>query len=235
MECPENQSCSKCQSRLGSIFKDLGPEALEQLNVMKQCQFYKKGEALFQEGAHPRGLFCVQSGKIKVAQSGSDGKEQIVHLIHDGNTMGHRAIFGDDIFSCSAVAMEDSHVCFIPKNPFYKMVESNSKLAINIAQLLSNELKDAERKITNTAQRPMKDRVAEALLILKKNYGFEEDLQTLNIKIKREELANIAGTTRETVTRILYEFQEQNILFLIGKKIKILNEELLLEIAHITF
>lgn len=217
---------------MNSIFMDLSHDDLNKLDTIKHCQLYKKGEELFHEGSYPRGLYCVQSGKIKVMQTGTDGKEQIVHLIHDGNIMGHRAILSDDTYSCSAIAMEDSHVCFIPKAPFYQMVENNSKLALKIAHLLSDELKEAEQKITHTAQHPVKDRVAQALLILKKNYGMEADEQTINVVVKREELANLAGTTRETATRLLYELQDQKIIELNAKKIKLINVSMLIEIAH---
>lgn len=234
MKEQEHTGCETCKARMNSIFRDLSHDDLNKLDEIKHCQFYKKGEVLFHEGAYPRGLYCVQSGKIKVMQTGSDGKEQIVHLIHDGNIMGHRAIFSEDTFSCSAVAMEDSHVCFIPKAPFYNMVENNSKLALKIAHLLSEELKEAEQKITHTSQHPVKDRLAKALLYLKQNYGLESDQVTLNVTIKREDLANLVGTTRETATRLLYEFQENKWIELVGKKIRFLNESKLIEMAQAT-
>ncbi len=232
MKDQEYSGCSECKARMDSIFDSLNLDEIQKLDHIKACQFYKKGEVLFNQGAYPRGLFCVQSGKIKVTQTGIDGKEQIVHLIHDGNVMGHRAILSEDKYSCSAVAMEDSHVCFIPKAPFYSMVEQNSKLALKIAHLLSDELKEAEQKITHTSQHPVKDRLAQALLYLKQNYGFESDQATLNVTIKREDLANLVGTTRETATRLLYEFQENKLIELVGKKIKFLNESKLIEMAQ---
>ncbi len=217
--------CLTCSARAISIFNDLNPEEIKNIEEISSCQLYKKGETLFNEGAYPRGIFCVQSGKIKVSQTGLDGKDQIVHLIHDGNIMGHRAILGEDTYSCSAVAMEDSTVCFISKIPFYNMVEKSAKLALKIAHLLSDELKEAERKITDTAQRPVRDRIAQGLLTLKRNYGLEADGVTINLIVKREELANIASTTRETATRLLYELQDKGIIELVGKKIKILDEQ----------
>lgn len=224
--------CSNCSVRHKSIFKDLAKEDLDKLDSIKSCREYKKGEALFHEGSYPKGLFCVQSGKIKITQCGVDGKEQIVHLIHDGNVMGHRAIFGNDTYSGSASALEDSRVCFLPKTPLYNIAANNSRLILNIAHLLSDELKEAEQKITATAQQPVRYRLAQALLFLKKNYGLETDNATINIIVKREELANLAGTTRETATRILYELRDQHIIELKGKKIKILSEALLIKKAH---
>lgn len=220
----DNIKCSTCKSRLNSIFAELNPDTIQKIEEIKSCQQFQKGDVVFQEGTYPRGLFCVHSGKIKVVQNGSDGKEQILHLINDGDVMAHRAIFGEDTFSCSAIAMEESQVCFIPRKPFYDMVETNAKLALKFAHLLADELKEAETKITHTAQKPVRNRIAEALLILKDNYGFEVDGKTLAVAIKREELANLAGTTRETATRFLYEFQRIGLLEIDGKKIKILQE-----------
>ena len=221
MQHHDDIKCSSCQSRLDSIFADLSPDILNSIENIKTCQVYKKGEMIFQEGTFPRGLFCVHSGKIKVVQNGSDGKEQILHLINAGDVMGHRAIFAEDTFSCSAVALEDTQVCFIPRKPFYEMAEDNAKLALKFAHLLADELKEAETKITHTAQKPVRNRIAESLLILKENYGFEDDGKTLALTIKREELANLAGTTRETATRFLYEFQREGSIEIIGKKIKL--------------
>jgi CRP/FNR family transcriptional regulator, polysaccharide utilization system transcription regulator len=224
--------CRTCAARNKSIFKNLDTITLSQIEEVKTCKQYQKGELIFSEGAYPRGLFCIQSGKIKVTQLGADAKEQIVHLANDGDVMGYRALLGEDTFSCSAIALEDSKVCFIPKNEFQHLIESNGKLTLEIAHLLSDELKEAERKITHTAQQPVKNRIAQALLSLKQNYGVENDGVTINVAIKREELANLAGTTRETATRLLYELQEQKMIELVGKKIKLKNESLLLGIAH---
>lgn len=231
MKEEKNISCLNCKARIDSIFKNLSLDVMQKIDDIKTAQFYKKGELLFNEGAYPRGLYCVNAGKVKVVQAGLDGKEQIMHLINDGDVMGHRAILGEDQYSCSAVAMEDTHVCFIPKQQFYGMVESNSKLALNIAHLLADELKEAEQKITFTAQRPVKDRLAQAILFLKKNYGVEKDNATISIDVKRLDLANLAGTTRETATRFLHELQEQNTIELIGKKIKLIDEQKIIELS----
>ncbi|MES2478113.1 MAG: Crp/Fnr family transcriptional regulator [Bacteroidota bacterium] len=232
MQIDKYTSCSSCPARINSVFKELKGDDLEQLDQTKICKQYHKGEVIFNEGTYPRGLYCVQSGKVKLSQMGTDGKEQIVHLANDGDIMGYRAILGEDTYSCSAMALEDSKVCFIPKTQFNNLIENNSKLTLQIVHLLSDELKEAERKITNTAQQPVKNRLAQSLLSLKDNYGMEIDNLTINISIKREELANLAGTTRETATRLLYELQEQKSIELVGKKIKIINEIQLLDLAH---
>jgi len=228
----EAYNCSTCRSRLESSFANLSDEEIQNLNQSKHCRAYKKGDLIFQEGSLPKGLFCVFSGKIKVAQLGDDGKEQIVHLINDGDIMGHRAILGNDAYSCSAVAVEDSHICFVPKDAFYNMLETNAKLTLKVAHLLSDELKELELKVTHSVHNKVKDRVALSLLQLLEEYGLDRDSKCLNISLTREELANIAGTSRETATRILYDFKNKGIIELVGKKIRIQDQKSLEKIAH---
>lgn len=225
-------NCADCSARCSSIFQQLRPEEWKILDENKTCKKYPKGLGVFTEGSFPKGLFCVREGKIKIGQSGGTGKEQIVHLAKAGDVMGYRALLSEDKYSCSAQVVEEATICFIPKASFQFLVENNPKLTLKIVMLLSNELKEAERKITATAQLPVRNRIAQAILILIDNYGFELDQQSINIVFKRSELADLAGTSRETATRILYQFQEQELIVLNGKKIKILNQELLQNVAN---
>ena len=104
-------------------------------------------------------------------------------------------------------------------------------MALEIIHLFSEELKKIESNLTKITQGPVKERIAQSLLLLKNKYGFDSDQATINITIKREELANMAGTTRETATRILYSFQEEKLIQLIGKKIKIVDLKGLIEVS----
>jgi len=225
--------CLYCKSRINSIFSELNTENVNELNSFKFCRMYKKGETIFEEGAYPQGLHCVNSGKIKVTQDGADGREQIIHLAKNGDVIGHRALLGDDTYSGTAVAMEDSSVCFIPSKVFIGMVEHNAKLAFKIIHLFSEELKAADKNITDIAQKTVKERLAQSILMLNKSYGFESDNKTLNIAISRNELASIVGTARETVTRALLELSKDEIVGLVGKKIKILDRERLIYTANL--
>jgi CRP/FNR family transcriptional regulator len=100
-------------------------------------------------------------------------------------------------------------------------------------KLLASDLKDAENKITNLAQKPVIERLAEAILMLKEYYGFVKDENLLNITITREEIANIVGTATETAIRILSELKREGIIALDGKKIKILNIDALIKLANL--
>ena len=100
-------------------------------------------------------------------------------------------------------------------------------------KLLTDDLKNAEIKISDLAQKPVRERVAETLLTLKKKYGVESDGVTLNVILSREELANLVGTATESLIRILSEFKKEGLLELEQKKIKIVDEEHLYATAHL--
>ena len=225
--------CQHCQARFKSVFCDLNEADLNELNLSKGCNTFKKGQIIFNEGGFPHGIFCVNSGKIKITQSGDEGKEQIVRFAKDGDILGYRTLLSGDKYSSSATAIDDSSICFIPKNTFFNLIGKNANLSMEIMKLLSHDLKMAEHKITDLAQKPVRERMAEALLFLKETYGYENDNATINVILSREEIANMVGTTRETATRLLSEFKDDSIVALIGKKIKILNHQKLVKTANV--
>jgi CRP/FNR family transcriptional regulator len=104
------------------------------------------------------------------------------------------------------------------------MVQSDPNLNLELIRLLGHDLKEAERHVTHMAQKPVRERVAEALLLVKETYGYEPDGQTLNLRMTREELANLVGTATETVIRLLSDFNKQGLIHLEGKKIQIMND-----------
>lgn len=226
--------CQHCTARFKSVFCELQDEELEHLNNSKGCTSYKKGQVIFSESSRPLGLFCVNSGKVKLTMLGEEGKGQIIHLAKDGDIMGYRALLSGDTYSCSATAIEDANVCFVPKSVFFSMVEKNTSISMQLMKLLSSELKTAEKSITDLAQKPVRERLAEALLFLKETYGFEQDGATINVTLSREEISNIVGTATESAIRLLSEFKSDKMIELTGKKIKILDLKKLLKTANVS-
>ena len=233
----ENESfsneCSECNVRLKSVFCHLCKDEVQSLNDSKRSVSFKKGQMIFYEDSFPKHLFCITGGKVKLTQTGIDGKEQIVQLASAGDVIGYRAILCNEKYTGCAVALEDTSACLIPIQLFYSYIRDNHKIVNQIIQLFSKELKEAERKLLDITQRSVKERVAHTLLLLKESHGFENDGCTLKINIKREELASIAGTTRETAIRILKEMKLHGMIDLIGKRIKIIRHKELMRAARI--
>ncbi len=229
----ESPECQHCNVRFKSLFCGLSGEELDSINIGKACTSYKKGQMIFYESAFPQGLFCVNSGKIKVYQLGEQGKEQILRLTKEGDVLGYRALLSGGKYSGSASALEDSSVCFIPKEIVFALLDKNASLSMQLLKILSHDLENAEHKLTNLTQKSVRERLAEALLFIKETYGCESDGATLNAILSREEIANITGTATETTIRLLSEFKQDGLIDLIGKKIKLLNTGQLAHLANV--
>jgi CRP/FNR family transcriptional regulator len=113
------------------------------------------------------------------------------------------------------------------------MVDKSKNLSQKIIELLSHNLSFAENQIVNIAQKSVRERVAETILLLKETYGFEADHATLNLSLTRDDIANLVGTATESVIRMLSEFNKEGLVELKGKKIKILDQVKLLHIANL--
>lgn len=225
--------CHHCNVRMNSVFNVLDNEHLTEMSLHKSCNIYKKGQYVFAEHGLPTGLFCVNSGKIKITTTGYDGKEQILRLAKSGDIVGYRALISNERYASSAVTLEDASICVIDKEYFFKAIDANPKLMFEIVKKMSRDLKEAEDHIVSLSQKNVRERMAEALLFLKATYGLESDNQTINVSLTREEIADYVGTSTESCIRLLSEFNHDNIISLSGKKIKITNLPLLIQTANI--
>jgi len=216
-----------------SIFKDFKGDQLTTLNDKKVCTYYKKGQYIFTENGFPLGVFCMNHGKAKLTTSGLDGKEQILRLCKDGDVLGYRALMSNDRYQCSAVALEDCSICFISKDTFFSLINEYQSLGFEIIKLLSQDLKQAQQHIVTLSQKNVRERMAEALLFIKATYGLQDDGETLNVMLSREEIADFVGTSTESAIRLLSEFNQDKIIQLEGKKIKLLDVHKLIKTANL--
>ncbi len=228
-----NPNCADCASRVSSAFASLPESELPILSTQKICRWYRKGTSLYYANDRAAGLYCVHDGKVKVVRISSDGREQILRLAKPGDALGYRALLGDGMHSTSAVALEDAHVCFIPREMFFSLISSRPVFSLRLFELLSTELEETERKVVEMAQKPVRERLAEALLLLKSTYGLKEDNRTLNVKITREDLASIVGSATESVIRNLTELKAEGVVGLEGRSILVLDSPALMKVANV--
>jgi CRP-like cAMP-binding protein len=224
--------CDKCSLESGSIFKHLTPDEIEILNFEKDFRQYKRGDILYQEGNRISGFFCINSGIIKVFKTGFDGKEQIIRFAKPGDIIAYRSVLSNELACTSAKVIEDCHVCFIPSEILIQFIKSNSTFSLELLRLACHELGEANSFITDIAQKTVRERLAEILLLLVHEFGLDDE-QYLNISLTREELANIVGTATESVIRLLSEFKSDKMVELNGRKIRILNKKGLEKISNV--
>ena len=198
---------------------------LDTIESNKSCSYFKKDQPLFIEGSLPRGVFCINDGKVKIYSRGEEGKEQIIHVATSGEIVGFRAMFSGEPYSVAANTLEESNICFISKSDFLNLVDTNSTLRNGILKELSKELADRASFIKNMAQKSVRERLAASLLLLDDIYS--EDY----INLSREDLANFVGTATETLIRLLKDFKDEGFVKTHVRKIEVLDKEGLIQLA----
>tara|TARA_A100000171_G_C2134907_1_gene149483 strand:+ start:1850 stop:2401 length:552 start_codon:yes stop_codon:yes gene_type:complete len=178
------------------------------------------------------GIFCINSGKVKVFKMGSNGKEQILFIAQKGDFLGYRSLLSEELYGSSATVLEPAAICFIPKSDFLKVLHSNPEFFGKLMKAVCHELGVMETKLAQLSQKSVRERLAATILMLKETYGMEgEGSEVIDIVLSREDLANIVGTATETVIRLLSEFKSDKMIALEGKKIKVLDADKLLHEA----
>lgn len=228
----EHVECRHCSNRFNSVFCKTEHDKMAEINASKICASYKKGEIIFKEGSFASGVFCINKGKIKVSMLGDEGREQIIRLAKPGDIIGYKALLSGDRYSASAVAIDDTNICFVPKDIFIQILKKDAALSFEMMKILSDELRNAEEKITHLAQKPVRERMAETILFLKETYGIDAD-ENINVLLSREEIANIVGTATETAIRLLSEFNKDKLIELSGRRIKITDLNKLVKVANL--
>jgi CRP-like cAMP-binding protein len=216
-----------------SILRNLPEEDLQMLTAHQTVQVYKKGEIIFREGAYPAGIFFIKSGKLKKYKLDKDGHEQIVYVANKGELIGFQAVLAEDRYPDSSAALEESVVMFIPREDFLKTMEHSALLTRHLLKTLSHEFAVLLNTLALFAQRPVRERLALQLIVLREKY--KENFQPgmpVAINMSREDLASLVGTARENVLRVLAEFKEKGILETKGRQIIVHDVKKLVELAN---
>ncbi len=217
-------SCLECKRRAASLFGALCSQEVSEISEAKSFTNYKKGQVLFHEGTRPLGVFCIHTGKVKVYRIGADGKEQIMKISREGDVLGYKAMISEEHYPVTAETLDDCAICFIPKNNFLSLLSENQAFNKRIMQAVCHELGLMSEKLTNLAQKSVRERLAISLLMLKDTYGVEgAENEPVEINLTREDLANIVGTATETLIRLLHDFKEEELISTKGRRIKVEN------------
>ena len=187
---------------------------------------YKKNEVIYYENDTPKDLMCLLKGKVKIYKEGVGGRSQIIRMVKPVQYFGYRAYFAQEPFVTSAAAFESSQICLISMNIVEQFLRNNGTLAMFFIQLLSVDMGVSDQRVVNLTQKHIRGRLAESLIFLKDNYGLEKDGATISIYLAREDLANLSNMTTSNAIRTLSIFENERIIALDGRKIKIIDEEI---------
>lgn len=192
---------------------------------------YRKGQIIYAEKDEPEFLWVLIKGKVKRFKNGVGGKPQILRLYRPIQYFGYRAYFAHEPYVSTAAAFESSSVGSLPMDLVKSMIDNNRDLAWFFIHELSKNLGGSDTKIVTLTQKHIRGRLAEALILLIDNYGFEDDGKTLKIYMAREDVANLSNMTTSNAIRTLSAFAQERIITVDGRRIKIVDEAKLRQIS----
>lgn len=185
---------------------------------------FKKGQAIFREDDPVTGFYFLHEGKVKIHKKWGDDKDLIIKLAKEGDVLGHRGIGAEQHYPVSATAIEDASVCFISTEFLKTTLRINPELTYQLMLYYAKDLQEAEKGMRNMVHMDVKSRIADTLLKIAEVFGCEED-GTIKGTLARQDVASYAGTTYETIFKVLNEFTADHIIELSGKTIIIKNRQ----------
>lgn len=198
----------------------------------KQNLVFKKGDLIFDDGGTPSGVYFLSKGTAKLSKHGVYGKEQILRFIKEGDLIGYRSLLCGEDFQAKAEAMTDVEAQFLPSGIFLHLLEVAPKLSFVMLQKIAFELGESANTVTFLAQKTVRERLAEILLLLEQKLGTDPE-GFIKISLTREEIANIIGTATESAIRLISEFKQDGLIEVEGRNLKILNHEKLIKVGHV--
>ena len=222
--------CGKCSRFCASrvpIFENLDCNELEEIVEEIEHKTFDKGTMIFSEGSEANTLFFINEGKIKLYKYNKEGKEQILHILTNGDFFGELDLIKSSTYKFNAKAMDNAKICTLKKSEVKNIIMKKPEIAIKLLESVGERLAAIENLAQNLSTNDVDARIAYLLINLMDKYSEEEDGKKLiKLPLSREDMANYIGVTRETISRKLKKLEEEELIQLIGtKKILILDEE----------
>lgn len=184
---------------------------------------YKRKHIIFTEGNHPQYLFYVVKGKVKAFKTSEYGKELTVGLYAAGDFIGYTALLEESTYRVTAEALEETEIAIISRKDFFDLIDSNSAVAMQFIRILADKNNQKAEQMVQLAYDSLRKRVANALLLLQHKFKSGSEGK-FTIKITREELANLSGTSTESLIRTLSDFRSEKLIAIHGSDIEILEK-----------
>jgi len=218
-------NCLICPVREEHLFCNLPLPAVQKLNEIKSTAVYPKSTMLFIEGQQPRGVFVLCAGKAKLFTSSSDGKTIITKVSEAGDVLGLNATISDRPYEVTAEMMEPGQANFIARDALLQFLREYGEVALRVAEQLSRNYYIAYEEIrTLGLTSSPSEKFAKLLLSWSPDKGNANEPVHVKMTLTHEEIAEMIGTTRETVSRLFSDFRRKQLLETKGSTLVIRNK-----------
>ena len=226
-------NCLTCSMREEHLFCNLSMDALQKLNDIKSTAVYPKSAVLFIEGQPPRGVFVLCAGKAKLSTTSSVGKTLITKISDAGDVLGLNATISNHPYEVTAEMVEPGQANFIPREALLRFLREHGEVALRVAEQLSLNYYTAYEEIrTLGLTSSAAEKFAKLLLSWYPAHGRTNGQAQVKLTLTHEEIAEMIGTTRETVSRLFSDFSKKQILQVKGSILVLRNKGALEQMVH---
>ncbi len=228
------ESCLTCKLRTDRIFCDLPPAALQAFENIKSATAYPPGAVLFVEGQMPRGIFVLCKGSVKLSINSPSGRTMIVKLAEPGEVLGLSATISGKPYELTAETIDPCQVNFVKRDDFLKFLKDDVETCFKVAEQLGEKYHNACKEVRALGlSHSAAEKLASLLLEWSsKNGEGAKPEPRLKVRLTHEEIAQMIGTSRETVSRLFAELKKRQIVQSKGSTLVIRNTSALREIAN---
>jgi len=204
------------------IFSQLNNEELEKISKLCVSKAYKKDQLILIEEDPGNSMFFIQKGRVKVSRMSDDGREVILSILENGGFFGELSLLDGKSRSASVTALEDSQLLILRRGDFFKLLEDYPQISISLLKELAARIRRSDTQIKSLSLQDAMGRVASTLIMLAEDHGTIKDSRVLISKIPlQQDLANMAGTSRETISRVFKYLEDENLIIREGRRILI--------------
>jgi CRP/FNR family cyclic AMP-dependent transcriptional regulator len=217
------ESCLTCKMREEKLFCNLSDGALQGLEAIKYTTAYPKGAVLFVEGQAPRGIFLLCKGRVKMSICSSDGKTLILKIAEPGEVLGLSATVAGKPYELTAETLDPCQVNFVKREDFLRYLKEHNEVCLRVAEQLSDKYNTACHEIRSLGlSHSAAEKLAKLLLEWSEKNGGNASGR-VKLTLTHEEIAQMIGTSRETVTRLFADFKKRQFIQLRGSTLVIRN------------
>ncbi len=225
-------NCMTCSVREQHLFCNLSPPMVQRLNGITSSAIYPRGAMLFIEGQHGRGVFVLCIGKAKLSATSREGKTIITKICEHGDVLGLNATISNRPYEVTAEMVEPGQANFIPADALLSFLHDYGEVSLRVAQQLSHNYYSAYEEIrTLGLSNSPAQKFAKLLLGWSAERGGTTHSLQLRLPLTHQEIAEMIGTTRETVSRLFSDFKLKQLIHSKGSRVVILNKAALEGIA----
>jgi len=195
------------------MFRDLSDEELDELHRVSAERLYLKKSVVFHEGSSKEAVYFIKEGLVKTYKTDSNGNEQIVSILQQGEMFPHTGFFNPDPYPATAETIVDTTLLVIPVKAFEHLVQETPAMAMKIMRVMSEKIKELQEKIQELAGQDVQDRTISFFIKLAEQYGKEQgDMIVIHLPMTHQDIANVIGTSRESVNRMLNQLRKEGIM-----------------------